>query len=181
MKTYIAILRGINVSGQKKILMADLKELLIKLKLKDVTTYIQSGNAVFKSEEKLSIEEFATRIEKAIEKHFKFEVPVIVRSSDEMKKVIAANSFPKNKKIDLARLHVTFLSHVPEKSLVNEIKKLSFTPDEFIVNGMEVYLHTPEGYGETKLSNSFFEKKLKVTATTRNWKTVNTLLEMSTI
>jgi uncharacterized protein (DUF1697 family) len=178
MQTYIAILRGINVGAQKKVLMAELKEVLKKLKLQDVTTYIQSGNVVFKSAEKLSNEEFAAKIEKAIAKHFKFEVPVLVRNAGEWKKAIAANPFPKNKKIDLAKVHVTFLSAVPEKSFVTELNKLSFGADEFHVNGKEVYLHTPGGYGETKLSNSFFEKKLKVTATTRNWRTVNTLMEM---
>ncbi len=179
MQTYIAILRGINVGAQKKVLMADLKVVLNKLKLQDVTTYIQSGNVVFKSDEKLSNEEFAAKIEKAILKHFKFDVPVLVRNATELKKVIAANPFLKNKNIDLAKLHVTFLSAVPEKSLTDEIKKFSLPSDEFVINGKEVYLLTPEGYGVTKLSNSFFEKKLKVTATTRNWKTVNTLLEMA--
>lgn len=178
MQTYIAILRGINVGAQKKVLMAELKTVLNKLKLQDVTTYIQSGNVVFKSDEKLSNEEFAAKIEKAILKHFKFEVPVLVRNAGELKKVIAANPYPKNKKIDLAKVHVTFLSAVPAKPLSEEIKKLSFLTDEFSINGKEVYLHTPGGYGETKLSNNFFEKKLKVTATTRNWKTVNTLMEM---
>ncbi|MEO5642475.1 MAG: DUF1697 domain-containing protein [Bacteroidia bacterium] len=178
MKTYIAILRGINVGAQKKVLMAELKELLKKLKFENVTTYIQSGNVVFKSAEKLSNEEYASKTEKAIQKHFKFEVPVLVRKEDELKKLIAANPFPKNKKIDLSKVHVTFLSAVPAKPLLVEINKLSFLPDEFSIHGKEVYLHTPGGYGETKLSNSFFEKKLKVTATTRNWKTVNTLMEM---
>ena len=179
MQTYIAILRGINVGAQKKVLMADLKAVLNKLKLLDVTTYIQSGNVVFKSDEKLSNGEFAAKLEKVILKHFKFDVPVLVRNVAELKKLIAANPFLKNKKIDLTKLHVTFLSGVPEKSLVDEIKKFNFPTDEFVINGKEVYLHTPGGYGETKLSNNFFEKKLKVTATTRNWKTVNTLLEMT--
>lgn len=179
MQTYIAILRGINVGAQKKVLMAELKEVLKKLKLQDIATYIQSGNVIFKSAEKLSNEEFAAKIEKAIHKHFKFEVPVLVRNTGEWKKAIAANPFPKNKKIDLARVHVTFLSAEPAKALIDETKKFSSPPDEFVISGKEVYLHTPGGYGETKLSNTFFEKKLKVTATTRNWKTVNTLLEMA--
>jgi uncharacterized protein (DUF1697 family) len=179
MQTYIAILRGINVGAQKKVLMADLKDMLNKFKLKDVVTYIQSGNVVFKSDEKLSNEEFAEKIEKAIEKKFKFEVPVIVRNADELKKLIATNPFAKNKKNDPLKLHVTFLSEIPKKELLDELKKLNDPRDEFEIIGKEVFLHCPINYGETKLSNSFFEKKLKVTATTRNWKTVNTLLEMA--
>jgi uncharacterized protein (DUF1697 family) len=180
MQTYIAILRGINVGAQKKVLMADLKDMLNKLKLKDVVTYIQSGNVVFKSDEKLSNEEFAAKIEKAIEKKFKFEVPVIVRNADELKRLISINPFAKNKKNDPLKLHVTFLSEIPKKELIGELKKLNDPRDEFEIIGKEIFLHCPINYGETKLSNSFFEKKLKVTATTRNWKTVNTLLEMAT-
>ncbi|MDQ3108316.1 MAG: DUF1697 domain-containing protein [Bacteroidota bacterium] len=178
MQTYIAILRGINVGSQKKVLMAELKEVLLKLKLREVVTYIQSGNVVFKSEERLSNEEFASKMEKAIAKHFKFQVPVLVRNAAELKKIVDANIFAPKKNIDLSKLHVTFLSDEPEKTLAEGLKKISFLPDEFLIKGKEVYLHIPVSYGETKLSNKFFENKLKVTATTRNWKTVNTLLEM---
>ena len=82
MQTFISILRGINVSGQKKILMAELKVLYESLKFKDVITYIQSGNVLFKSNEKLSDIEFATKIEKAIYKKYGFEVPVIIRNKE---------------------------------------------------------------------------------------------------
>ena len=178
METYISILRGINVSGQKKILMADLKTLYENLQFKNVKTYIQSGNVVFKSEKKLADTETAKRIEEAIQKEYGFHVPVIIRSHKELDKVIASNPFSSEKNIDLKKLHVTFLSEFPSKEKLQELKSVDFSPDEFTIQGKEIYLHIPVSYGETKLSNSFFEKKLKVTATTRNWNTVNKLAEI---
>ena len=108
METYISILRGINVSGQKKILMADLKALYENLQFENVKTYIQSGNVVFKSEKKLADADTAKRIEEAIQKKYGFHVPVIIRSHKELEKVIASNSFLSEKNIDLKKLHVTF-------------------------------------------------------------------------
>lgn len=179
MQTFISILRGINVSGQKKILMAELKALYESLQFKDVNTYIQSGNVIFKSNEKLSDIEFATKIEKAIYKEYGFEVPVIIRSKDEIHKIISVNPFLKEKNMEEKRLYVTFLSETPAKENIEIAKGLDFSPDRFFIIGKEVYLCVPNGYGETKLSNNFFEKKLKVNATTRNWNTVQKLLQLA--
>ena len=179
MQKFISILRGINVIGQKKILMTDLKSLYEKLKFKDVSTYIQSGNVVFKSEETLTDLELAQKIEKAIYKKYNFQVPVIIRREEELKKIILSNPFLKEKNIDLKKLHVTFLGEIPAKTNIESIKNLDFSPDQFSIAGKEIYLHIPESYGETKLSNNFFEKRLKVSATTRNWNTVNKLYEMA--
>jgi uncharacterized protein (DUF1697 family) len=178
MQTYIAILRGINVSGQKRMLMADLKALFEALKFTGVQTYIQSGNVIFKTKEEDDTL-LAAKIEKAIAKKYGFEVPVIIRTTAELASVISRNPLLKNKKVNMERVYVTFLAGVPEKAKAAEIEKLSFAPDEFIIDGKEVFLHIPVAYGETKLSNNFFEKKLKVTATTRNWATVNKLYELA--
>jgi len=177
-QTFISILRGINVSGQKKILMTELKALYESLKFSDVNTYIQSGNVSFKTKEKLSDIQIAVKIEKAIYKKYAFEVPVIIRNEDELKKIISSNPFLKGKGIDIKKLHVTFLSQIPGDAEIKNISEVDYSPDRFAIHGKEIYLHIPESYGETKLSNNFFEKKLKVKATTRNWKTVNKLLEM---
>jgi len=178
MKTYISILRGINV-GQKKVLMTDLKALFESLKFKDVITYIQSGNVIFKSDTKLDDEELAAKIEAALLKKYGFEVPVVIRNAAEIEKIISINPFLKNKKINPDKLHVTFLAQLPEKAKADAIKDLDFAPDEFTIIGKEAFIHCPESYGETKLSNKFFETKLKVSATTRNWKTVNKLFELA--
>ncbi len=179
MQTFISILRGINVSGQKKILMADLKVLYEGLHFKEVSTYIQSGNVVFKTATKLPDIKLAQKIEQAIYGKYNFEVPVIIRSKEEIGKIIATNPFVKEKNIDLKKLHVTFLSEFPKKENIEIVNKSDFSPDQFIIEGKEIYLHTPCGYGNTKLSNTFFEKKLKTKATTRNWNTVNKLSEMA--
>ena len=179
MEAFIAILRGINVSGHKKILMADLKALFEELQFLEVQTYIQSGNVVFKSPQKISDLKLAATIEKALLKRYGFEVPVIARTREALQKVILSNPFATEKGMDLKKLHVTFLSEVPAKEKVEAVNKSEPAADRFLIGSREIYLHTPGGYGNTKLSNTFFEKKLQVTATTRNWNTVITLAEMA--
>jgi len=179
MKTYIAILRGINVSGQKLIKMADLKKMFESLDFQDVKTYIQSGNIAFKSKPE-SDEDLQKQIHQAIQKTFDFDIPVTVLNEKELKKTQQNNPFLKARKEDESKLHVTFLSEEPDKDLAENLKETAqFLPDEWILAGRSVYIFCPGGYGKTKLSNNFFEKKLKVTATTRNWKTVNELVEMA--
>ncbi len=178
METVIAILRGINVSGKNKIPMVELKALFEKAGFNNVMTYIQSGNVVFQSNEKAS-KKLEEKISQMILKKWKYNVPVIVRNSNEMQTVVDSNPFLKMKGIDLEKLHVTFLSEIPAKENLEKIKQYSYSPDEFIIENREVFLSCPGGYGNTKLSNAFFESKLKVTATTRNWRTVNELLRLS--
>jgi uncharacterized protein (DUF1697 family) len=179
MKTFISILRGINVSGQKKILMADLKTLYESLGFRDVITYIQSGNVIFKSGGKGTDEELAKKVEKAIKKKYGFEVPVIIRSNEEIRKIISDSPFRKEKIPEIKKLHVVFLSEIPDKVHIEGISKMDFSPDRFHVTGKNIFLHIPDSYAETKLSNTFFEKKLKVTATTRNWNTVLKLSQLA--
>ena len=179
MKTFISILRGINVGGQKKIIMAELKSLYETLKFKEVITYIQSGNVIFKANEKLSNADLEKKIEKAIQTKYGFTVPVLVRSAEEMRTVIKNNPLVNNKGIDVGKLHVTFLREEAAPAVLKSMEAYDFSPDKFIITGKEVFLHIPVSYGETKLSNTFFENKLKITATTRNWNTVNKLAEMA--
>ncbi len=179
MATFISILRGINVSGQKSIQMTDLKALYEELEFKEVITYIQSGNVIFKTEVKMSNQYLSAKIKHAIHKKYYFDVPVIIRTVEEMKHAISVNPFPKEKNIDLEKLHVTFLAETPEQPRLESIRNIDYSPDKFMVIGKEVYLYCPNGYGITKLSNTFFENKLKVSATTRNWKTVNKLVELA--
>lgn len=177
MEPIISILRGINVGGKNKIPMVELKALYEKNSFKNVTTYIQSGNVVFSSNGKAS-KELETQIQQMILKKFKCTVPVIVRSVEEMQTVVDRNPFLKMKDIDVEKLHITFLAENPTKENLEKIKVYNYSPDEYIINGREVYLSCPNGYGNTKISNTFFESKLKVTATTRNWRTVNELLRI---
>ena len=172
MPAWISILRGINVGGQKKIRMADLKALYEQLGFLEVTTYIQSGNIIFRTEDHKQGLALSEKIEKAIEEKYHFVVPVIIRTSDEMLSILSSNPFLKENNINREKLHVTFLDKEPSSENVTIIKKTGFPPDRFHISGKEVYLYCPNSYGVTKLSNTFFEKKLLVKATTRNWNTV---------
>jgi uncharacterized protein (DUF1697 family) len=179
MNTYISILRGINVSGYKKIEMAGLKALYEELKFEEVVTYIQSGNVIFKSSQTTPEKDLLKSIENAIFEKYRFSVPVIIRSFTKMEKMISINPFLKETNIDVEKLHVTFLGEAPAQSNLECIQHLDFSPDKFIAAEKDIFLYCPGGYGNTKLSNNFFENKLKVTATTRNWKTVNKLIELA--
>ncbi len=175
MNTYIAILRGINVSGHKMIKMPQLVTLFESLHFKNVMTYIQSGNVVFQDNSS-DIKRLEKKIEEKIAEQFGFEVPVMVKEKNELISVIENNPFVNTRAVDLSKLHVTFLSQNPEQSNINKIEPDKYKPDEFVISGAAIYLFCPGGYGNTKLNNNFFESKLKVTATTRNWKTVNELV-----
>lgn len=179
MAKYISILRGINVGGNRKILMKDLKVLFEKMGLSKVETYIQSGNVVFESDQKLSTADLEVKIEQAITETFGFDVPVIVRTADEWAKSIVDNPFWKEKDADIDRLHHTCLKEVPSPELLEKIKLFQFLPDRYEIIAKDVFIFCAAGYGTSKLTNPFFESKLKVPATTRNWKTVMKLHEMT--
>ena len=178
MHTYISILRGINVSGHNLIKMNALQEMYMKLGFEKVQTYIQSGNVVFQCHEP-SAKRIEDMISAGILNTFGFEVPVLVLGNEELLNISANNNFITERNEDITKLHVTFLSGVPDKTLSGTIGKQEFMPDEFNISGRSVYVFCPNGYGNTKLSNNFFEKKLKVRATTRNWKTILELVNIS--
>ncbi|KAA9354645.1 DUF1697 domain-containing protein [Larkinella humicola] len=177
MKTALAILRGINVSGQKRVPMNELKHLVEELNCQQVKTYVQSGNVVF-THSAADEEQLRKQIEKKIVETFGFQVPVLIRSLNELTGIVAHNPFLQEDHTDLDKLHVTFLADVPDTLNRDKLKELAVGTDRFFLSGKELYVYCPGGYGNTKLSNTFFENKLKVTATTRNWKTVNELLKM---
>jgi len=178
MPAYIAMLRGINVGQNKIIKMERLRASFEDLGLSKVKTYVQSGNVVFEAE-RTAAAELSGRIEDRILRDFGFAVPVFVKTWQEMKDIISRNPFVREKEIDRSKLHVTFLSEAPAAAAVKNLGALAAKSERFRVLNQEVYLYCPDGYGKTKLSNNSIERKLSVIATTRNWKTVNALLEMS--
>jgi uncharacterized protein (DUF1697 family) len=177
MVTYIAILRGINVGGSKMIKMDNLKLSLGELNFKNIETYIQSGNLLFKYTKK-NQQDLADLITHKIREAFGLQVPVIVKSTEELNMVMGNNPFITSHNVDIDKLHVTFFSEEPEKALQDKLREIESHPDEFILSGNVAYLFCPNGYGRTKLTNTFFEHKLHISATTRNWKTVIKLTEM---
>ena len=178
MPKYIAILRGINVGGRRKILMFDLKKLFMKLDFTNIQTYIQSGNVIFEADSKDDDTTLSNRIEQNISKTFGFEVPVIIRTSREIEQAISNNPFLINK-AEVEGLFLTFLKDVPSSEKLESIKNFDFSPDKFEIVGKDIFGYCAGKYHKTKLSNQFFESKLKVSATTRNWKTVNKLFELA--
>lgn len=178
MRKFISLLRGINVSGQKKILMNELKTLYESIDLKDVTTYIQSGNVVFNSGEN-NKNKIADLISRSIKQKYGFDVKVLIRTRNELAKIIKQNPFLKNEGVDVKRLYVTFLERKPDAKLINNLAADKETIDSYKVIGTEVYLHVPGGFGKTIFSNSYIENKLRLNATTRNWNTVNKLLQLT--
>jgi uncharacterized protein (DUF1697 family) len=177
MTTYLALLRGINVSGKNKVAMAELRALVESLGFARVQTYIQSGNIVFTGSSR-SAAKVADVIAGAILRELGLDVTVIVRSAAEMMAVLASNPLLK-KGTDPTKLHVTFLASAPAAAAVHALADLDRSPDQFAVVGKEVNVYCPNGYGNTKLNNTFFEKRLGVAATTRNWRTVQTLAALT--
>jgi uncharacterized protein (DUF1697 family) len=175
MAIYLSLLRGINLGSHHKIRMADLKKLYEKLNYTHVHTYIQSGNVLFESSDANHI---ASSIEKEIQKTYGFDVPVIVKTAVELKKAVASNPFLQEKNIDQDKLHLTFLEEAPRADVLQAIDPTLSRVDRLIVKKDIVYLYCPGGYGNTKWSNAFLEKKLKIKATTRNWKTCNELIKL---
>jgi uncharacterized protein (DUF1697 family) len=176
LERYVALLRGINLGARNKIAMADLRELFASLGAEDVTTYVQSGNVVFGM--RAGHAGLAARIEQQIAQHLALDIRVMVRTRAELARLVSGNPFAEND-ADPLRLHVTFLAAKPAAARARALDETAFEPDRFRVVGAHVYLHTPDGYGRSKLSNAFFEKQLGVAATTRNWRTVTALAELA--
>ena len=170
MTTYISILRGINVSGQKMIKMDALKEMYEDLQFNNIQTYIQSGNVIFQNIQSKQTD-LGQKISNELMRKFGFEILVIVLDTFELKEIIAKNPFAPDKTKDISHLHVTFLSSKPELIDNGLFNQKRAPGEEFAITENAIYLYCPKGYGQTKLTNAFFENKLKVGATTRNWKT----------
>jgi uncharacterized protein (DUF1697 family) len=178
MPIYVAMLRGINVSGHNPVKMELLRKSFEKLKCTRVRTYVQSGNVVFDAPA-TPITRLQEKIEKQIQRDFAISVPVVLRTSKELAAIIRRNPFPADPAIDRSKLHVTFLAEPCPESKSQSLNSLAAPAERFQVSGSEVFLYCPNGYGNSKLSNTAVEKKLGIRATTRNWKTVNALAQLA--
>ena len=181
MTTYIALLRGINVGGNNKIKMADLKQELVKLGYTNVQTYIQSGNIVLTSNE--SENELRDRLEAMIAEAFKLSIKVVIRNADELKKIVADCPFTDEQIVqadgasEFQSLYVTMLLGMPVQEKVDKLKHVEAPGEQFVIRGRDVYLLFDQSVRNSKLSIQM--DKLGTTATTRNWKTMNKLVAMA--
>lgn len=173
MNTYIAFLRGINVGGQKKIHMSDLKLLFQSIGFSDVRTYIQSGNVLFCA---VGNKDLPKRIRKGIMDKYGWDVFVFVRTPKEIATILAICPFSEEKKV---HSYFILLSEAPDKSLVAELSKVQTPDEEFFITPDCVYFYSGIGYGRSRFNNNFFERKLKVRGTARNYRTLSKLVELA--
>ena len=177
MPIYISLLRGINVGGNKRIKMEQLRRTFEAMGFEQVKTYIQSGNVVFKTA-KISTSALSKKIEETILKDFGFSASVVSRTAEEMAATIASNPFLKKRGVDPEKLHVTFLSDDPGSVAINKLTELTLAPDQFRCHGKEIYFHLPNGTADSVLMKKPLDRILGVVITTRNWRTVNQLSDM---
>jgi uncharacterized protein (DUF1697 family) len=176
----IAMLRAVNVAGHQKISMEALKALCISMGLKDVKTYIQSGNIVFREHGKGS-EKVARKLEDAIEAEFGFRPAVVVRTVAEMRAVIANNPFAQRDEVPPNKLLVVFMNSAPSKKAIDDVRALPCEPEEIHISGREIYIFYPEGMARPKVPLARLERILGCASTGRNLNTVNKLLAMAEV
>ncbi|MEU6153498.1 DUF1697 domain-containing protein [Actinosynnema sp. NPDC047251] len=176
MTRFVALLRAVNIGGGSSMAMVELRQVLADSGFSDVQTYIQSGNVVLDADTDDEAEVVA-RIRRGISDKWGKDVPVLVRSHDEMKAIVAANPYL-DVEDDLTKLHVTFLDAVPAADKAAALVPPPGETGVLTLLGREIFLHVPGGYGRTKLQNVFVERKTGTVSTTRNWKSVLKLTEL---
>jgi uncharacterized protein (DUF1697 family) len=175
----ISMLRGVNVGGHNKIKMEALRALYESLKLRDAQTYVQSGNVIFRSEEK-DLASVSRKIESGIEQRFGCRPQVIIRTASDLRGVIAKNPFAARRGIDPSKLLVTFLASDPGPEAREKALAIKTEPEELRIDDREVYIYFPNGMARPKMRWPLIEKTLKTSGTGRNWNTVTKLLEIAT-
>jgi uncharacterized protein (DUF1697 family) len=178
MPVVICMLRGVNVGAHNRVRMDDLKKLCTSLKLRDPQTYVQSGNIIFKTDER-DLDKLRKNLESAIHKKFGFQSDVILRSAKDLREVIAQNPFAKRKDIHPGKLLVTFFSDDPGEPARKQARAIKCDPEELFVEGREAYIFFPNGAGRSKLNWAIIPKTLKVSGTARNWNSVTKMLEIA--
>jgi uncharacterized protein (DUF1697 family) len=169
---YVALLRGVNVGGNRKIPMPELRDLFEALGYSAVVTFIQSGNVVFSAEQPVS----AVSLDAAIEERFGIaNADVVLRTAVQLRRVIDAHPY---RGIDDTKLHVGFMTRKPAPASVEQLDLAPFHPEQALVRGAEIYFYLPNGMGRTKLP-SYIDRRLGVPTTIRNWNTTTKLLELA--
>ncbi|WP_031498686.1 DUF1697 domain-containing protein [Bryobacter aggregatus] len=171
---YVALLRGVNLGGRTVVPMKELARIFTDLGCSDVVTYIQSGNVVFRAAPKV-LQAIPSKVPLEIEKLSGYKTSLTIRDAAEMRKILAANPYPD---ADLSRVHVVFLADLPKPEHAAQLDPLRSAPDQHQLLGQQVYLHLPNGVADSKLTNAYFDSKLKTMSTARNWRTVTKLLEL---
>lgn len=167
------------MAGHNKIKMTALSEMFNETGFEDVVTYIQSGNIIFKDPGKLSDEDLSNAIEKSISETFNLNISAVIRRTEEIEDLVSRNPYLSEKNFNPSRMGVVFLKKSPDPEALKKMEDIDFPPDKFEVSGREIFLFCPDGFGRSKLSTNFFEYKMKVIGTARNWQTVITILDLA--
>lgn len=167
------------MAGHNKIKMTELASLFQKLGFKDAETFIQSGNVIFTLLDELTTKEIASKIERAICKKYGHNISAIVRTEKELRDATTLNPFLIEKEFNPARMAVLFLAEEPSADQIAKVDNIYYPPDKFKIIGKEIFIYCPDGFAKTKLYTNFFENKMKVKGTARNWNTVKTILEIA--
>ncbi len=178
MAVIISMLRGVNLGPHNRLKMEELRALYESLKLREAQSYVQSGNVIFRSEEK-DLVALGRRIERAIERKFGFRPPVILRTTAELREAIAKNPFAKRRDIEPSKLLVTFLDRDPGTEIREQVLKIDTAQEELRMDGREVYIYFPNGMARPKMKWAAIERVLKTQWTGRNWNSVRKMLEMA--
>jgi uncharacterized protein (DUF1697 family) len=177
MQTHIALLRGINVGGKNMLPMKQLAAFFGELGAGNARTYIQSGNVVFELPSDVAVRELGQRMEGLIKEQFGVTTPIVLRTAQELTVVLSGNPFMEQG-VSEGELFVMFLKDEPTAEAIAGLDPLRSPVDQFIVQGREVYLSLRSA-ASTKLTNAYFDSRLKTIGTSRNWRTVKTLCEMA--
>jgi uncharacterized protein (DUF1697 family) len=178
MPVVISLLRAINVGGYAVIKMPDLRALYESLKFKDVQTYIQSGNVIFRTDEK-DMSKLAKRIQAAIGKKFSVTPGVILRTTREMREIVADNPFAKRRDVEANKLHISFLDTKLSPGACGQLRALPLATEELVPRGSELFIYCSNGMGKAKIPWARVNKICAAQGTARNWNTVTKLLEMA--
>ncbi|MEV0697859.1 DUF1697 domain-containing protein [Saccharopolyspora sp. NPDC050389] len=170
MHTYIALLRAVNLGGRGRVAMADLRDLVTAAGHGEVATYLQSGNVVFTSD-RADPEAVAADLRRRLAGELGVDTPVMVRTGAEITGIAARHPFQEGQS-DHTKLHVAFLAAEPDAGHAAQLTVPDGAPEELHLAGRELYLHYPAGAGRSKVTAAYLEKRLGVSLTARNWKTV---------
>jgi uncharacterized protein (DUF1697 family) len=167
------------MTGHNSMKMADLSNMFKDLGFIDAETYIQSGNVIFSNDSDTSESEIACKVEKAISDRFKYKIPAMIRTVQEIRNLMPVNPFLLEENFDPSKMAAMFLHEEAKDAQIQKVANIHYPPDKFKINGSEIFIYCPNGFGRTKLYTNFFEKKMGVTGTARNWKTITTILEIA--
>ena len=175
MKNYAIFLRGVTPTGKNRVPMADLRPALSNAGLLDVQTYIQSGNVVAKSS--LDQASIQSLVHDVIAREIGADIAIIARTHTQLIGVVEGNPFPLSA---ASRTYFSLLAALPAAQVTEDLCRLNFSPDSVRVIGDTLYTLYATKHSDSKFNNNFFERKLKVAATTRNFNTMSRLMELST-